>query len=789
MSDDTKLDIVKLGDINIDDIKPEDTKPEDTKPEDTKPEDTKPDYTKLDIVKLGGINIDNIRPEDTKPDDTKFDDIKPGYITVLAPPTLVSDDVSIHVILTDGTGRREACFSSVSKMFLDQEKLLALRGILAATGGTEIALLGFCSKTGASVPDSYPIKEYLSTCLDTPLSASANVVEFYMKKEGLTSSSQAGTSRFSQAMDAQKLTYIKQNMDDNAFKILTGTAAKYVAELEEQEWSIISENNALCYGINVVRRKVGGKVVAEGIERARYPAFRLKKRTILSDRLTSTSVKDVELDLRIPDFLMDDQSYVSVYETQSELQSSLATSSFSQTDVSAAVSGRIFGCTMGASASYGKSSSDSSSKASITNKKEVTIAYNFPRVTILLDEESLELTKECQIALGKVKDAASLTKFLEGYGKTTRVQLGGRLFATEEYEASSDTSMKALAKSMKASAAASFSGWGFSASASASHASGSGQVQSEAEARSSSALTWQANGGDTLLCHDPTAWCASVAYHWNWRITKQDKVVHFVNLVSNFTGYESLPAQMSRWDDERKAAMGPPPLQFLLHQDGVADGRYLTICSKTDMNTAVAVNAYNKQWPNDAIKVTQKHYDHGCVMLGPEKRKRNLAELFLELENIHGEKVTVAHYETTYRLKNAETSLYVTYMNHIEPPIVCSAVSKGCFVRFRSKSKNGSIAHNDEVVMELFKDRRDGPDSGPVKFIGNDAENSYIGINKTYGSDATNYSTRHYMEYWTEYPLEQPQKERQEKRFALRFKIKQAQPVIEIPTFLVLGGA
>lgn len=42
--------------------------------------------------------------------------------------------------------------------------------------------------------------------------------------------------------------------------------------------------------------------------------------------------------LRIPDFVIDDQSFVSTYETTSHLQSALATSAFTSTDVSAAAS-------------------------------------------------------------------------------------------------------------------------------------------------------------------------------------------------------------------------------------------------------------------------------------------------------------------------------------------------------------------------------------------------------------------------------------------------------------------
>lgn len=46
---------------------------------------------------------------------------------------------------------------------------------------------------------------------------------------------------------------------------------RYPAELEEKEWASIAENNSLCYGLRIVRRKMDGKTVVAGIERARFP--------------------------------------------------------------------------------------------------------------------------------------------------------------------------------------------------------------------------------------------------------------------------------------------------------------------------------------------------------------------------------------------------------------------------------------------------------------------------------------------------------------------------------------
>jgi hypothetical protein len=51
-----------------------------------------------------------------------------------------------------------------------------------------------------------------------------------------------------------------------------------------------------------------------------------------------------QMSLRIPDYMMDDKSYVSIYETQSSLQSSLASSSFSEFDVSMSAYAKLQVC-------------------------------------------------------------------------------------------------------------------------------------------------------------------------------------------------------------------------------------------------------------------------------------------------------------------------------------------------------------------------------------------------------------------------------------------------------------
>lgn len=66
----------------------------------------------------------------------------------------------------------------------------------------------------------------------------------------------------------------------------------------------------------------------------------------------------------------------------------------------------------------------------------------------------------------------------------TRVQLGGRLFSTEDMAASSAESTEEKIKSMKVAAAASFSGWGVSVDVSASHGKGSESKETKTSSES-----------------------------------------------------------------------------------------------------------------------------------------------------------------------------------------------------------------------------------------------------------------------------------------------------------------
>ncbi|ROW16108.1 hypothetical protein VPNG_01960 [Cytospora leucostoma] len=542
-----------------------------------------------------------------------------------APPPKAAIEDSIRVNLVNHRDPHHGGFyMKLSRGVRDKDNLSALRKMIAgSTERKDVALLDFCSKSGIIVPDTYSIRDYIDECLKSDGSGSNDgILDMYLRtalKKAGSDSKQRTEITEGQYMDPLKLSQLRTDFDDRAFKLLTGTFYKYPAQLEEEDWSVVAENNALCYGYCVARRKKDENTLVVGLERARYPAFRLKKRHILSDRLASKTVKDVTFYLRIPDFIIDDQSFVSTYETTSHLQSALATSAFTSTDVSAAASGTLFGCTMSASASYGQSASESKGASQESSKKSVTIAYNFPRVTVLMDKTSVELTMKCQKDLAGIKDSESLTKFLEDYGEffSARVQLGGRLFATEEVEETSTTSNKTeeTTKAMKAAASVSFGS--FSASVSASHNDNATAASANAASNTASTLTWQARGGDTLLCNDPSAWCPTVGDFYYWRTTKQERVSHIVDFIGTLPEFEKVPKNLAQWRKEaRKVA--PSRAISLKQVKKTTPDSYLAGFDPVDVSIKRAMNACNSTSSGGNSGVSAKLYAIGAACLADQ---------------------------------------------------------------------------------------------------------------------------------------------------------------------------
>ncbi|KAK6815661.1 hypothetical protein PG987_016665 [Apiospora arundinis] len=708
------------------------------------------------------------------------------------PPAGRDEDATVKVSVVGGTEIKEIAFLLVPKSTMEDPgcTLASLRDAMATSlAFKDFTRMSFCTQKGAVFADTYLIEAYFghlrkgasltstgkdpsqtstgkdpsqtstgknssqtSTGKDSSQTSLDTIIDVYLQ-EGAMDSIQTASPGFGRAIDAQKLAYLKHSLDENAFKILTGTAAKYPAELDEQDWSILVENNSLCYGIQVIRRKKDDKTVAVGVERARLPAFRLKERAILSNKLTTTSARDIEVNLRIPDYWVDDQSYVSIFETESDLQSSLAYSSFSSLEVSAAASGSIFGCSLSASASYSQSSKKDKTAEVTSRTKQVTIAYNFPRVSLSLGSDDLELTAECKAAFAKVTTTQAMKAFLADYGEffSCRAQLGGRLFATEDAESETESETDHVAKSMKAAAAVSFSAGGYGASASTSAATQSSASTASESSSSTSTLTWQANGGDTLLCNNPPAWCPSVAYHWNWRITKQDKTVHIIDVIKDMRGYSHLADSLASLRDAVKKDDNSSVIEvlkennkpvvdsrFTLQLEGETSGRYLTGRSRKYFDLKDTCKQYNDKF-GASVAPAVTFGGRGAILIGPTSVKYSIDELKWHARTRKGAMVEQAKKDEWYvRLDSAAGIMWPygdEYYKDLYKQAYKNCPETNACIAFRNavssdKKSTSPIEDGAAVTMHFCQDDDPSVQFGHAFIAGRDDHRIYLAVSK-----------------------------------------------------------
>lgn len=142
-----------------------------------------------------------------------------------------------------------------------------------------------------------------------------------------------------------------------------------------------------------------------------------------------------------------------------------------------------------------------------------------------------------------------------GHFYASRVELGGRLFASESYDVLGAKTESEAANALKRAAGLSFS---------STYVKGGGKYRDEDQNRSAesdeskslqSSFTWQAQGGNTLLCNNPQAWIPTVAPLQNWRVIKQESVMPLAELIGSIPDYRTVPTEFREITDRsRKTA-------------------------------------------------------------------------------------------------------------------------------------------------------------------------------------------------------------------------------------------
>ncbi|GAQ08538.1 hypothetical protein ALT_5859 [Aspergillus lentulus] len=362
------------------------------------------------------------------------------------------------------------------------------------------------------------------------------------------------------------------------FQALAGKNTTHPADMGEREWYIVLQNNSILHG-NYVRELVNGQ---RKVERAMYPAFALKPRKFHDFEIvfnsggkdgaapSASDNEPVVHHLRIPRFLVQDDSYINVSENKTSVADAIADSSLSEHSAEVSVGGGAFGVTAGVKVGYKSQAEVKTASNTTSDSKRMTITYNFPRVVLELDGESLDISDECKKDLENITTPEAVHFFRRKYGTffASRVELGGRLHSSESSDSFAEGKVEERARALKISAAASFSSTYAQGSASGSYEDSSNHSSNRQNSSLSTNLAWEAKGGDTLLCNNPPAWCPTVASYYNWRISKQDDLLSMEDMISLIPGYEYVKQKFNRLAPLKESEVTTTPAPLPKEWDG-----------------------------------------------------------------------------------------------------------------------------------------------------------------------------------------------------------------------------
>ncbi|KAJ5726646.1 uncharacterized protein N7483_008003 [Penicillium malachiteum] len=433
----------------------------------------------------------------------------------------------------------------------------------------------FCTKGGIEVTDDITFDHYIQENANTPAADGENAgngdgrptkhniyvltkerekksldpnVDAFVKKP--LDLSNAAKVEFATALAGAPLT---SSFTNSSWAAEAGGSIIYPADMTEKEWGIVMRNNNLLSGqflqkgpVEQIIKVPGQKDITRpgidvvNVERAYYSAFALKPRRLPDYDITFTITEKAERQLsdlnieptdhlfRIPRFHIKDASQVRVFETKGSLETTMAASSFSAESIDVAVGGSGFGISGAAKGGASWSNDEKSASSKFNDTNYMHVVYEFPRVKLILNEETLELSNECKADIQSLRHRRTLEelhRFEKRYGVffTRNVQLGGKLVSIDESDSVAGASLSEKTKTLKAAAK------------------NSGSQTTSTEKKMTHSMSWSADGGETTFCNNPPKWCPTVTSFYNWRVMKQDDVINIYELIGKLPGYEDIP--------------------------------------------------------------------------------------------------------------------------------------------------------------------------------------------------------------------------------------------------------
>ncbi|KAJ4367759.1 hypothetical protein N0V86_009881 [Didymella sp. IMI 355093] len=382
-----------------------------------------------------------------------------------------------------------------------------------------------------------------------------------------------GLTKLLDSISTSRLTPGKlPTFSDRSLAALTGNYAAtagtkaYVepGDMDGNQWNAVLKNNRALTGY--FYSWTNAKDKRPVLVKARKPAFNLRGAAPVGEPpANDVSAPQVKIPA-IPPFYIEDDATVGITEIHDQFQHTLVKEGFN-------------------SFALGGSVSTSTSVSSLV------ATYNFPRVVIELDPECLELTNECRLDAMRVTDEISKARFFRNYGTifVSKFTLGGYLHSTRNVTDKEQSTLEQVKDRTRIAAGLSIQTPKASGGLNFAKVDSTGRETGDASLFQDAHLTWNARGGDTLLCSNPPAWASTVKDFKLWRLMNQQRLVTLDGLMKDI--------DTVAWRKLDQPSIAPPPSGDILKDHEQA--RVTLIDALIDPDNNAMAQAMRKYYPEN----------------------------------------------------------------------------------------------------------------------------------------------------------------------------------------------
>ncbi|KAJ4072388.1 hypothetical protein NW761_014981 [Fusarium oxysporum] len=208
-----------------------------------------------------------------------------------------------------------------------------------------------------------------------------------------------------------------------------------------------------------------------------------------------------------PEFEVYDDSYTETQDSSTSIEREMVLKAFSESGIRSALSAGANGVSFGLGLEVSKQKENGETVAE--KDKTITIHgfYNFPRVIIYLEPETLQLSEVCKIFLSKTKASTEkekeefLKKFFTRFGDiiVTKITLGGRLCTTQEVNSADESKISEAKREVRKQLTATLSAPAAGLDLRGTRGKSVGTSERQVSAETTTRTTIHTQGGNALL--------------------------------------------------------------------------------------------------------------------------------------------------------------------------------------------------------------------------------------------------------------------------------------------------